>query len=119
MIKLLKKKKVVPKVDEYVSKRYEDTAVTIYFSIKEGKGLYCAFVPWMQSMLERYIPSDEARRKYWHDQVSLYNDTVPVHQAWAETINSEIVEISVNQNDFKSGRNQQNVQTRSKVCVIL
>ncbi len=90
MIKRLKKKRIVPETSRYVSQRYEDTAVIIYVNIREGKGIYSAFVPWIQAMLIQYIPSDELRQKHWHDQVPLYYETaLPVHRAWKETITME------------------------------
>ena len=100
MIKLLKKKKVTPEIDEYISQRYEDTAVTIYFSIQEGRGIYSAFVPWIQSMLVKYITSDELRDKHWHDQVPLYyNTTLRVNsQAWTEPAAGIVAENRIGKN---------------------
>ena len=95
----------MPETSQYVSQRYEDTAVIIYVNIREGKGIYSAFVPWIQAMLVQYIPSDELRQKYWHDQVPLYYETaLPVHLAWKETITTEpIVDDSLthNRNDSR------------------
>ncbi len=93
MIKLLRKKRVVPETDQYISQRYEDTAVTIYFSIKAGNGVYSAFVPWIQSMLVRYITSDEIREKHWHDQVPLYYNNTNTQQVNSQAWTGPVAEI--------------------------
>lgn len=75
-----RKKKVIPESEEYIQRRYEDTAVRIYMDIKQGRGLYSSYVPWLQTRLTQYISDDTIRLKYWIDQVHLY--TKPLNQAW-------------------------------------
>ena len=86
MLRLLKRKKTAPEIDKYISHRYEDTAVIIFANIREGRGVYSAFVPWIQSMLMQYIPADDVRLKYWHDQVPLFYGTIlqQGNNAWTE-----------------------------------
>ena len=71
-----KKNKIVPQADQYISQRYEDTAVRIFLNIKEGKGLYSTYVPWIQAMIVQYIPIGTMRAKYWMEQVPLYTSSV-------------------------------------------
>lgn len=75
-----RRKKVIPESEEYIQRRYEDTAVRIYMDIKQGRGLYSSYVPWLQMRLTQYISDDTIRLKYWVDQVHLY--TRPLNQAW-------------------------------------
>ena len=85
MFRLWRRRRVVPEVDQYISQRYEDTAVRIFIDLKQGRGLHSTYVPWIQAMLIQYIPTEEMRLVYWHDQVPLYYNTL--RQAWTEETN--------------------------------
>ena len=69
MLRLRRAKKVIPEHEEYVSKRYEDTAVRIYQDLKRGRGHYSSYVPWIQAMLTQYGPDERWKSKYWMEQV--------------------------------------------------
>lgn len=71
-----KRNKVVPEADQYISQRYEDTAVRIFLNMKKGKGLHSVYVPWIQAMIVQYIPVGTTRAKYWTEQVPLYTNSV-------------------------------------------
>lgn len=70
------------KPDNFISERYEDTAAIIYFNAREGRSVYSAYVPWIQSMLTAYIPSHEIKEKYWLEQVPLYYN---IHSKWTNS----------------------------------
>ena len=73
---MFKRKKVQPETDTYISRRYEDTAVCIHYDIKNGRGMYSYYAPWLETMLQR-LPSAQVRQKY-----SLM--VRPVLSAWQE-----------------------------------
>lgn len=96
--KLSRKARIAPETDDYVSKRYEDTAVTIHFNIQQGRTIYSAYVPWFQSMLIKYIPLNEIREKYWLDQVPLYySSSTDIKSAWMKHDNQ--LEADVDQHE--------------------
>ena len=58
-----KKAQVQPALDPYITRRYEDLAVCIHQDLKNGRGLYSYYAPWLETMLQR-LPSAEMRQKY-------------------------------------------------------
>ena len=59
--------------EEYINKRYEDTSPRILQDIKQGKGLYNSYIPWIQHNITVYFSSDKNKiKQYWLDQVPLY-----------------------------------------------
>lgn len=60
---MFRRRRVQPAVDPYITRRYEDIAVCIYHDIRNGRGRYSYYAPWLERMLER-IPSGEYRLKH-------------------------------------------------------
>ncbi len=60
---MFRRRRVQPTLDPYIARRYEDIAVSIYHDIKNGRGTYNYYAPWLEGMLER-IPSSEYRDKH-------------------------------------------------------
>ena len=58
-----KKTQVQPELDPYITRRYEDLAVCIHHDLKNGRGQYSYYAPWLETMLQR-LPSVEMRQKY-------------------------------------------------------
>ena len=78
---MFKRSKVKPEVDPYIARRYEDTAVCIHQDIKNGRGRYSYYAPWLEKMLER-LPSAEHREKYSLIPKSNTNRSRQVVNAW-------------------------------------
>lgn len=75
---MFKRRRVQPAVDEYIVRRYEDTAVCIYRDIQSGRGMRNYYAPWLEGMLQR-LPASHS------DKYSLMTKSVrPVLSAWAE-----------------------------------
>lgn len=53
-----KKTQVRPALDPYITRRYDDLAVCIHYDLKNGRGLYSYYAPWLETMLV------EMRQKY-------------------------------------------------------
>ena len=56
--------RVVPKVDPYIERRYEDMAVSIRTDIARNKGLFCYYTPWLEQIMERFELPEEYRRRH-------------------------------------------------------
>ena len=75
---MFKRKKVQPTVNEYVARRYEDTAVCIFQDLHGTRGLRNLYVPWLEEMLFYFPPSYKER----HSLVS--SSSRVVWNAWKE-----------------------------------
>ena len=51
-----------PFVDEYISRRYDDTAVVIYEELRSGRGLRNCYVTWLEAHLAGF--PENQRNKY-------------------------------------------------------
>ena len=60
---MFKRKKIHSELDTYIHRRYEDLAVCIHYDIKNGRGTYSYYAPWLEAMLQR-LPSAQLREKY-------------------------------------------------------
>ena len=60
---MFKRKKIHSELDAYIRRRYEDQAVSIHYDMKNGRGTYSYFAPWLEAMLQRQ-PSDQLREKH-------------------------------------------------------
>ena len=86
---MFKRKKIHSELDAYIHRRYEDLAVCIHYDVKNGRGTYNYYAPWLEAMLQR-LPSVQLREKY-----SLMTRT-PQHQlqkastAWGEHLGAEL-----------------------------
>ena len=59
---MLRRRKVQPLVDEYISRRYEDTAVVIYEELRSGRGPRSLYPRWLEDHLEGFPAAQ--REKY-------------------------------------------------------
>ena len=62
MLSLRRKKRVQPFVDEYILRRYEDTAVLINADLRSEMGLQNHYAPWLESKLQGF--PEPLRKKY-------------------------------------------------------
>ena len=60
---MFKRKKIHSELDAYIRRRYEDQAVSIHYDMKNGRGTYSYYAPWLEAMLQRQ-PSDQLREKH-------------------------------------------------------
>ena len=123
---MFKRKRIQPAIDEYIVRRYEDTAVCIYRDIQSGRGMRNYYAPWLEGMLQR-LPASH------RDKYSLMTKSAtPVLNAWAEEPELRAGE---NHGDSPQGRlasegretvgavvrrgGQAETHTSSRFCVIL
>ena len=59
---MLRRRKVQPFVHEYISRRYDDTAVVVYEALRSDRGLRNCYVTWLEGHLEGF--PEEQRKKY-------------------------------------------------------
>lgn len=59
---MFKRKKIHSELDAYIHRRYEDQAVSIHYDMKNGRGTYSYYAPWLEAMLQS-PPSDQLREK--------------------------------------------------------
>ena len=74
----LRRKKVQPSVDEYILRRYDDTAVRIHADLHSERGLHNYYALWLEGMLEGF--PEEQRKKYSLVRVTSGH----VFSAWTE-----------------------------------
>ena len=72
---MFRRGKVQPSVDQYISRRYDDTAVVIYQELRSGRALRNWYVTWLEGQLEG-LP-EEQRKRY-----SLLRTPSPSPAAW-------------------------------------
>lgn len=123
---MFKRKRIQPAIDEYIVRRYEDTAVCIYRDIQSGRGMRNYYAPWLEGMLQQ-LPASH------RDKYSLMTKSArPVLSAWAEEPELRAGE---NHGDSPQGRQaseggetvpavvrrggQGETHTSSRFCVIL
>ena len=75
---MFKRRKVQPAVNEYVARRYEDTAVCIFQDLHGARGLRNLYVPWLEEMIFHFPPSYKEK----HSLVS--SSSRVVWNAWKE-----------------------------------
>ena len=76
---MFRRKKIRPHVDEYIIRRYEDIAVCIHYDLKNGRGTYNYYAPWLELMLQR-IPIAHVREKH----SLMVKKSEAMLNAWAE-----------------------------------
>ena len=60
---MFKRKKIHSELEAYIPRRYEDQAVSIHYDMKNGRGTYSYYAPWLEAMLQS-PPSDQLRGKH-------------------------------------------------------
>ena len=74
---MFRRRKVQPSVDEYILRRYDDTAVRIHADLHSQRSLQNYYALWLEGMLEGF--PEEQRKKYSLMKVT----SRPVFSAWA------------------------------------
>ena len=79
---MFRRKKVKPELDEFIARRYDDLGVRIHYDMKNGREHHNYYVPWLETMYQRY----HVREKHSLSKNSTGTPLLvrPTRRAWGE-----------------------------------